>query len=130
KIEIREQPSRSPSLRLIVDSDEVEAGVVVFAAGCGNLPFMEQLAPDHQYRIRQTPLLIVSGRPEISAPVFYDKINERSIVTHPPGNFIEAGCMIIGTRHGKRDIERYYEVEKRTIEDAEVNTILCDLEEQ
>jgi FAD dependent oxidoreductase len=128
-LEVHEQKS-FPSLRLVADGCAYEANAVVFAAGGGNIPFLKKLKPDHGYRIRQTPLLVVPGPPSIQAKVFYDSIHKQSIVAHKPSTRITTGCMVIGTEKGRSFIDQYCSADQREIPEAAAKEVLDHLTPQ
>lgn len=122
--EVRLERQRGyPSVRLVVDGQRVEALVVVFTAGCGNLRFMEELGHEEKYKIHQTPLLVVSGSPAVQVPIVVDRKNGMSIVSHRPCDRIANGCMIIGAAKGK-PIPAYSEASERCVTESEAESIL------
>jgi glycine/D-amino acid oxidase-like deaminating enzyme len=124
-VEIDERSLGTSSIRLLADQNEVEAGVVVFTAGCGNLPFLHLLKSPQRYQLRQTPLLVVMGPPITRTPVFYDSKNGISVISHDPCRTISKGCMIIGTKFSEpRNIMQYDDADKRIISREEANQIL------
>jgi len=119
RLEILGRAAPGLPIRVKVDEHIVEAGLIVFTAGCGNIPYMNQLDPGHNYKIQQTPLIVIRGGPPVLAPVVFDNTNHVTISSRQPCDRIRSGCMVIGTQGSRRLIDPFCTAPQRDVCDKE-----------